>query len=182
MAALPIAVLSGYGVFLLLLRSWVEFEKSRFDPRAGEIEKALEESAFYRPAAEKWRRGSSWLDWLDFPGGLDFDEGCIAALLIGVLCALIGLLVFSILSASALIAEVFLDAFIVSALYRRLRIAAQEHWLGTAVRKTWLPALLTAALLSLAGWCLETMAPGAHSIGPALDRLLQSDSQNAPVP
>ena len=38
----PIAVLAGYGVFLLLLRFWVEFERARFNPESGEIDAALE--------------------------------------------------------------------------------------------------------------------------------------------
>ena len=36
----PSAVLAGYGVFLGLLKFWLEFEKSRFNPRVGEIEDA----------------------------------------------------------------------------------------------------------------------------------------------
>ncbi|CAN5428919.1 hypothetical protein BH18VER2_BH18VER2_10440 [soil metagenome] len=38
----PIAVLAGYGVFLLLLRFWVEFERARFNPESGEIDADLE--------------------------------------------------------------------------------------------------------------------------------------------
>jgi hypothetical protein len=171
-----------YGVFLLLLRSWVEFAKSRFNPRAGEIEKHLAEAAVDHPLAADHNRRAPWLDWLDIPSGFNPDEGCIFALLIGVVLALIGLLIFAILSASALLAEVFLDAFIISALYRRLRIAAEAHWLGTAVRKTWVLALITAALLSLSGWCLESLAPGSQSIGAALGRLWQDQPQNSPQP
>jgi hypothetical protein len=177
----PIAVLCGYIVFLLLLRFWVEFEKSRFNPQAGEIETGLENGQFDDPSSMSRDRGRSWWQWLDFPDAFDV-EGCLSVLLIAVLLALFGLIVFAILSATALIGEVFLDAFIVSVLYRRLRIAARGHWLGTAVRKTWISAIATAVLLGVAGWCLETMAPGAHSIGPALDRLLTDHPQNAPEP
>jgi hypothetical protein len=170
----PIAVLAGYGSFIGLLRLWLKFERGRFDPRAEEFESAIAPTP--SPAAtSNWKERlprRRWYDWLDFPDVFDLDEGCLIALLLGVVVALIGLAVFAILSAQAFIAEVFLDAFIVSVLYRRLRIAAREHWLGTAVRRTWILALLTAALLSLAGWCLEKAAPGSHSIGPALDRLV----------
>jgi hypothetical protein len=158
----PIAVLAGYGVFLLLLRLWVGFEEFRFDPQPNEIEATMGESTVEIPQPARRYRSSSWLDWLDVPG-LD-HEGCAPVILIAVILALVGLLLFAIASASALISEVFLDAFLVTVLYRRLRVAAREHWLGTPVRKTLLPVLLTATLLSLAGWCLETMAPGADSI------------------
>ena len=173
----PIAVISGYAIFLALLRGWVGMEKKRFNPSTPDVGSAFEERrstySYYG------RRDHSWFDWLDIPT-VDFDEGCLVVLLIGVLFALIGVLVFVIASATSLVAEVFLDAFIVTVLYRRLRIAAREHWLGTAVRRTWFPALLTAALLSLAGWCLETATPGAHSIGPALRGLLAPSSPTRP--
>ena len=171
----PLAVAGAYGGFLGLLRLWVEVERSRFDPRVGEIERDLQNTA---EGGEKVRHNSgprsSWLDWLDFPdfSVFDLDEGCLPTILIGVLVALLALLVSAIAAASGLIAEVFLDAFIVSVMYRRLRIAAKEHWLGTAIRKTWWTALLTAGLLAIGGLCLEKLAPGSRSIGPAIHRLL----------
>ena len=65
----------------------------------------------------------------------------------------------------------FLDAFIVSALYRRLSVAQKGHWLGAALKKTWAPALVTAVILAIGGWALERMAPGAPSIGKAIQQL-----------
>lgn len=179
----PIAVLAGYGVFIGLLRLWLEFERSRFNPRADEVENAvappplrLSESAW-----EERRSRTRWYDYLDFPDVFDLDEGCAVMFLLGILVALIGLAVFAVLSAQAFLAEVFLDAFIVSVFYRRLRIAAREHWLGTAVRKTWVLALITAALLSMAGWALERAAPGSHSIGPALEKILNAKTGSSDV-
>jgi hypothetical protein len=180
----PLAVLAGYGVFIGLLRLWIEFERKRFDPQTGEIDNLVTSIPLQIPESD-WKERlprNRWYDWLDLPGGFDLDEGCLIAVLLGVVVTLMGLAVFAVLSAQAFIAEVFLDAFIVSALYRRLRIAAQEHWLGTAVRKTWMLALMTAALLSLAGWCLEIAAPGSHSIGPASEQLLHGSPQNSPLP
>ncbi len=180
----PIAVLASYGVFIGLLRLWLEFERSRFNPRPGEIEEEAsipaETSASNSYHTRSRDRG--WFDFFDLPGAFDADEGCVIALLVGVVIGLISLAVFAILSAQALLAEVFLDAFIVSVLYRRLRIAAEGGWLGTALRRTWLLALLTAALLSLAGWCLEAITPGARSIGPALERFLRDDGQKSRHP
>jgi hypothetical protein len=86
---------------------------------------------------------------------------------------LVALLAMAIAAMPALLAEVFVDVFIVSVFYRRLRRAAQEHWLGTALRKTGWMALVAAALLALSGWTLETAAPGCHSIGPAIKKLLR---------
>ena len=90
----------------------------------------------------------------------------VLILLAAIVVGLVAVLVFVVTSAPALLAEVFIDAFVLSVLYRRLRIAAKEHWLGTAIRKTILQACMFALLLSFAGWCLEFLAPGSHSIGP----------------
>lgn len=169
----PFALLAGYTVFLGLLRLWVELERSRFNPEAAEV-KALvaEERRSAKPAWEEHDRRASWLDFLDVPSVFDFDDGCLPALLAALVIGLIVILGMAVAAMPALLAEVFVDVFIVSVLYRRLRIAAQEHWLGTALRKTWWLALITAALLSLAGWVLETLAPGSHSIGPAIEKIL----------
>jgi hypothetical protein len=126
----PIAVMLSYGVLLGLIRVWVEFERSRFDPDDADIEQAAREEDDERPARRE-RATESWLDYLDLPGsGLDFDEGCVPVILIGVVIALIVTVCVTIAGAPLLIAEVFLDAFIVTVLYRRLRIAEKEHWLG----------------------------------------------------
>jgi hypothetical protein len=169
----PLAACFAYGVFLGLIRIWVEIERARFDPRPGEVEGMLES----RNAESKSKTyhqtsgGSSWLDYLDIPNVFDLDAGCLPVLIAGAVIALGALLFMALANAPAFMAEVFLDAFIVSVLYRRLRIAAQEHWLGTAIRKTWLHVFLAIALLCLLGWGLDSLAPGSHSIGPALRRL-----------
>ncbi|HSH39069.1 MAG TPA: hypothetical protein VK993_09810 [Chthoniobacterales bacterium] len=163
----PVAVLAGYAVLLGLVRGWVELEKRRFDPDDPAIRNAVAE-----PTLHDWPR-RRWWDWLDFPGIdiVDVDEGCIPILLLGFVIVVIVAALTAIAGAPALIAEVFLDAFLVAVLYRQLRMAHEEHWLGTAIRKTWTLAFLAAALLAIAGFILEQLAPGARSIGPAIEQL-----------
>jgi hypothetical protein len=173
----PLAVVGAYASFLALLRLWVELEQRRFDPRELELDAADDdEERDHRRRAPPARSDDSWLDWLDLPDFFDFDidggEGCLVVALLGVVVALVIGILVALVGAPALVAEVFLDAFLVTALYRRLRVAAQEHWLGTAVRKTWKLALSAALLLALAGWVLGLLAPGAVSIGPAVERVL----------
>lgn len=167
----PVAVLAGYGVLLGLVRGWVELEKGAFDPDDPAIKAALageqtHPKRHYEPSGRWW----DWLDIANFDMS-DGDEGCIPLLLAGALVILFAAVLATIIGAPALIAEVFLDAFLVTVLYRRLRIAEKEHWLGTAIRKTWGVALVTAGALALIGWILEQLAPGAHSIGRAIERL-----------
>jgi len=171
----PVAVLAGYAFFLGLLRIWVEIERSRFDPREAELEALLvERRSSVNESSTLSRR--SWLDWLDLSNFVDVDEGCLPVLLlilvIGLVFGVAALLVSLVAAAPALLAEIFLDAVIVSMLYRRLRIAAKEHWLGTAIRRTWWRVVIVAAFLSLGGWALEEFAPGTHSIGPAIEKIL----------
>ncbi len=170
----PGALLASYAFFLGLLRLWVELERSRFNPNADEVKAFVqEERRSAKASEEKYERRHSWLDYLDVPNVLDFDEGCLQALIVVVVMGLIALLAMAVAAMPALLAEVFLDVFIVSVFYRRLRIPAREHWLGTALRKTWWLALAAAALFSLAGWTLETAAPGSRSIGPAIEKILR---------
>lgn len=162
----PIAVVGAYVVFLILMRIWVELEKTRFNPD----DLVIPEHAPHEPVFTEQK--NSWLDYLDLPD-LSFDEGCLPVLLIGVVVGLVVLLFTAIAGAPVLLAEVFIDAFLAGVLYRRLKIAAREHWLGTAIRKTWLIVLATAALLGIGGWVLSVMAPGTRTVGSAVEELLK---------
>ena len=181
-----VAVLGAWATTLGLLRIWVELEQRRFDhERFAAVSQepvgvgfAIAEEPAQPRHARPRRRGPS-LEWLRVLDGCDLDidlEGCLAVVIVGALIAAIAwVFVFVLTSASSLLAEVFLDAFFVSALYRRPRVAAVEHWLGTAVRRTGPQALLLAVSLALAGWLLQHYAPDTHSIGPALRELIHLD-------
>ena len=169
----PIAVVLAYGILLGLIRAWVELERSRFDPDDAEIKLAVARGEETGRDQHHFQPRDSWLDWLNFPdfGAFDFDEGCLPVILVAVVLALAAVLIATVAGAPLLIAEVFLDAFLISVLYRRLRIAAREHWLGTAIRKTWGAVLVTVVAFALGGWALEQMAPGARSIGRAIEQI-----------
>jgi hypothetical protein len=160
----PMAVIGAYGVFLGLIRIWVEIEKRHFDPDDPRLQRALSSED---GAPAKQTSSSSWLDWLDVPtGSLDLDEGCLPAVLVMAVVGLVGLLVFAIVGA-----PVFLDAFLAAVLYRRLKVAAQGHWLGTAIGRTWMVVALTALLLGIGGWTLGMLAPGSQTLGQAIEHL-----------
>lgn len=169
----PLAVLGAYAVFLLLMRGWVEIEQRNINPEDPEMLEALENGA---PEPLRTRSSGSWLDWLDLPDANLFDaEGCLPAILVGVVVALIGMVIVALIGAPVLLAEVLIDILLAGILYRRLKRAAQEHWLGTCIRETWFFVLCTAGLLFVAGLCLTMAAPEAQSIGPALEKLLHPE-------
>ena len=173
----PLAVIGGYLIFLAQLRLWVEIERAFYDPKQVPLAADPPEASESPTNLDRYQRGdSSWLDWLDLPGSVfDFEEGCLIGcvfvLLIGMLTGAAGLLFSLVMTAPELLAEVFLDAFVVAVLYRHLKIAAKEHWLGTAVKRTWKSALMMAAASSLLGIVLAGLAPNSHSIGPALKEI-----------
>lgn len=171
----PIAVLAAWCAMLGLIRVWVELEKRRFDPEAPELREAFGDGEIRSPARRLPRdRSSNWLDWLDFPDvGSLLDDGCLPLFLVAAVIGLVVVVLVAIAGAPTLLAEVFLDVFIATVLYRRLKKAAQGNWLGTAIRGTWGLALCTAALLGIVGCLLQAMVPEAHSIGPAVRGLFK---------
>ncbi len=170
----PLSIFGAYAAFLGLIRIWVEVERRHFDPEDPELLEDLASDEVEYEQVGTSRQDSSWLDWMDFSSGLDGDVGALPLLLIGVIIGLIVLLISAIGGAPLLIAEIFIDAVLAGLLYRRLRIPVNEHWLGTAIRKTWLYVGGAAVLMAIAGFCLDHMAPQSDSLGKAIKELFHN--------
>lgn len=117
--------------------------------------------------------GWSYLNTAESPGNAintvaDAEEFAIPLAALLLLGALLFSSFFIIYSAPVLFAELLVDAFLSASLYRRLRGLDVRHWLETALRRTAMPFLLTAALVSLFGWGMGRYAPEAHSIGEVI--------------
>ena len=80
--------------------------------------------------------------------------------LAGLIVAIVGLIG----GAEVLLAEVILDALLVSALYRRLKHLESRWWLEGAMRQTVVPVLVAVVFLAGAGLLFQQLAPDAHSI------------------
>lgn len=117
----------------------------------------------------------------DLLSGLDFDvdsEGCVffllaLALVVAGVCASL----YVVYAAPLLLAEILVEGVLLSGLYRGMKRARREgsgDWLGAAVRRTWLPVLLTLLTFAAAGYLLGRAAPRARSIGEAY-RMVSSD-------
>lgn len=72
-------------------------------------------------------------------------------------------------TAPVLFAEVLVDGVIMARIYRKMRIRTETGWGLSAIRRTWVPALLLVAFMAIAGIAMEHLAPGAHSIGAVVD-------------
>ena len=164
----PVSVLVAWIAFLFLTRLWAEFERTYFS-EVEEITKLLEGRDPAEVARSVKKRDWSFMDWFDL-GGLDLDpEGCLGVLafiLLGALViAAIGAIITIVTAAPMLISEIFLDAVLVSALYKRVRNLDQRWWISGAVRQTAKPVLLSALLLLIVGLAFHYYAPEARSIG-----------------
>ena len=163
-----LAVLSGYGGFLVMLRAWLEYRQGIWDERLAGSERMSD----FNPGPPDF--------FPDFPGGgdsprffLDLDDLWWLVLLI---CALLGALLtigYVIYDAPQLLAEVALDAGLVSAMYQRIRHEPQQHWSRAALRRTWIPATVLIFFMSIAGYAMGHLVPHARSIGDVLRAVMR---------
>ncbi|HUF03208.1 MAG TPA: hypothetical protein VMM38_03450 [Aridibacter sp.] len=99
--------------------------------------------------------------------GFDVDLEELGLVLIG-LALLVGGLVASlyvVYFAPVLLAEILVDALLVGGLYKRVSDIDRRHWLQTAIRKTWFPALLCATAFGIAGYVFQLAVPEARTLG-----------------
>ncbi|HSF43539.1 MAG TPA: hypothetical protein VLT87_27345 [Thermoanaerobaculia bacterium] len=105
-----------------------------------------------------------------FSFGIDLDEGGLLVLVAVLVIAAtsMGVVIWILWTAPALLAEVLVDGLVMTGLYRRLKHGPEPgHWLTGAIRRTWIPALVVALLFSIAGYLLQQAVPEARSIGAA---------------
>lgn len=187
----PAAALCGYLAFIALIRLWISVHRPSegfdidptsdiadavvgdFIPRAPDVPQSLElESA--RPRTEAGVGRAVRDSVLDAgSGGWDLDVGDFIWLVVAAACAIGGLLAigYVIYIAPVLLAEVALDAAIISALYRRLRADEAGYWLTSVFTRTWVPALVLVVFAIGVGFALEMIAPDARSIGGVIRTL-----------
>lgn len=101
------------------------------------------------------------------------EEFAIPLVILILLGAMLFSSLFMIYSAPVLFAELLVDGVLSASLYRRLRGLETRHWLETALRRTALPFVLTAAIFSASGWGMALYAPEAHSIGDVISHSKQ---------
>jgi hypothetical protein len=169
------ATLVGYLAFLLLLRAWIAYERGDWHvdgdlPDIGSRGESAKDAFLGGGRSGGGGAAGSWHDssqGFDTGIDLDLDIGELFSLVLAVLCALGGLIaiLYVVYAAPVLLAEVALDAALVAGLYRKLRQEEARHWLTSAIRHTWVPALVAGLFLIVAGVGIQWALPDAHSIG-----------------
>ncbi len=112
--------------------------------------------------------GGSWsLGDID----LGDDAGAFIIVVIAVVvaaAAVFGIAFYAVYSAPTFFAELLIDGGVGTWLYRRANVKDEPDWLTTAVRRTLLPAAAALVLFWAFGGLIEFMAPGATTVGQAL--------------
>jgi hypothetical protein len=148
----------------------------RMDEELAQVDPRLDDEAVTRKSVWRGRTPESdpaeWRGWsnlLDFLSQCLEFEGCLVvaaivaaiAMATGAAIAIGGM----ILQAEALLADVLLDAVLITALYQRLRKKELDWWTGGVLRETIKPVLMIMGCLMIAGLFAHHYAPEARSIG-----------------
>lgn len=165
------ATLIGYAVFLLLIRVWIALRRGESDisdlpdisdfPSNGDAFGGGQSGG--AGATGNWGEpaGDAGID-LDVP---DADAAWPVVLAAVILLGGVLAMFYVVYAAPVLLAEVALDAALVTGIYRKLRKKDAGHWLESAVRHTWLPATIAAVCMAVVGVVLQWAEPTARSIG-----------------
>lgn len=98
----------------------------------------------------------------------DADDLVIPLAIAAFVLALLLSTLYVVYSAPMLLAELSVDFLLATGLYRRLKKIPETAWLGTAIKKTIWPFLITALVISASGWVLQNSAPGANTLSEVL--------------
>ena len=198
-----LAVVCGYVTFVLLIRGWIAVHRRATARQAGRSSHALDAADAVDVVANAVdlripTRLPGGSDVTLFAGGrsggagagtsfadvrsgsasswnLDLDVDDLWPVFLAVVCVAGGVLALAyvIYSAPVLLAEVAVDAAIMTGLYRQLKKRAPRYWVTTVVRHTAVPALVLVVFAALAGYAAERLAPDARSIGGVIRALRQ---------
>ncbi|QEH38899.1 hypothetical protein OJF2_75090 [Aquisphaera giovannonii] len=178
----PIAVAAAYATFLGMLRSWLRKQSLAADlsddpegllaPGAAAFGAAatLAKAGEPEPGRPEEKKKSNPFGGGDLSGLGDLGgEGCgllVVLVLIAGLCTLL-VSCYLIVTSPMLLAELLVDGLLLGAMSRAVIADRPPHWSRSVLRRTWLPALITAVVFGLVGWGIERVAPGANTLAQA---------------
>jgi hypothetical protein len=177
-----VAVVSAYIVFLFLLWCWlhIKIEEYKDVPDLSSIT-SLSDSSFpsdYSGMGGEFGGGGAGesfeaveKDNQPVSNALECvadGELAIPLFLIIIVIAIAMASLWVVYSAPVLFAELLLDTLLSAGLYKRLRKLELRSWLGTAIRHTFIPFIITVVFISGAGWCIQLNNPSVKSIGEVM--------------
>jgi hypothetical protein len=190
-----LAVMGAYAVFLALLGIWLAINRPR--RRAAELPAALAidgndvanvtDALLYAgpdllpgpggapdmsPPISDGPSVSGSLKGVGSIGDAKDGEGLLILVVLLIVVALLAVLFVSVwilFEAPVLLAELLVDGALIAGLAKRLRRRDDEHhWAVTALRRTYVPFLITAAAFAFVGFSLQYFVPEATTMLEAL--------------
>ncbi|MBL7976763.1 MAG: hypothetical protein JNN12_00375 [Bacteroidetes Order II. Incertae sedis bacterium] len=101
-------------------------------------------------------------------GGIDLEDGAALLIIVLIVGAILAAFSYIIWAAPGILAEVFVDGVLASALARGIREEETGHWLWTVFRKTWWILTLLLVVLGWGGMVLQEAFPQAHTLSQVL--------------
>lgn len=190
----PLAILSAYVAFLLLLRLWLAYQRSQGDydsyvdfdlpGDSSSMEIASRSSDLIighggdfggSGAGGSWGESATTTPSSSYSGGgsvldsasFDIDLEELGLVIIAIVALIGGLFasLYIVYIAPILLAEILVDGLLLRGLYKRVENIEREYWLQTAIRKTLVPAILCVLCFGVMGGALQFLAPEAKSLG-----------------
>ena len=189
-----LASVAGYFAFVGMIRAWIAWQRGRLGGALDAVDAVdvVDAANAFGPelvparpvptllgggrsggagASSAWGEGGSAMtvesDGVSKVSGwsFDFDDAWpIVVAVIGIALGAVAVF-YTIWIAPVLLAEVALDAALVTAVYRRLKKADAGTWLGATLRRTWIAGAALAVFMAMTGTALTYVAPEARSIG-----------------
>lgn len=104
----------------------------------------------------------------DVVGGVDDEGGFVLAIVVGfltvVLFSVLGVGIFIIWEAPAILAEAAFNAVLAASLVRSTKRMNKQDWVGSVFKATWKPFAVLLALAMVAGWAMHHYTPKAQRI------------------
>ena len=168
----PLAVGFSYFMFLSLLRMWLSLQVSWASAHThyDAVDGFLDVGHFVPDSVFDGASGGGPAG--DAVGALDFDEWIFVAVAVAALCVGFLVCVYLVWAGPSLLAEVLVDGFVMSRVYKRMKVTGKAYWVSGALRRTWIAAVLVAVFFGVAGFAMQKIVPGAHSIGPVVERVM----------
>jgi hypothetical protein len=174
----PLAVGFAYLVFLALLRLWLKYQVTADSSGTSHGGYDVLDATQCLPDVVTGYDGGSASgpgSTGDALGAFDLDELVFVVIAVAAIFAGFLVCLYVVWTGPALLAEVLVDGLVMSRIYKRLKVTGPAYWLPGVLRRTWLPVVLVALFLAVAGFAMQTIAPSAKSIGPVIGHVLGND-------
>ncbi|HEY8099979.1 MAG TPA: hypothetical protein VIF82_04445 [Burkholderiaceae bacterium] len=167
----PIALSIAYVVFLFLLWLWLRTSTDNYGGDFSGI------SNFPTPSISD---SGTAVDGIGSNGSgghvadatlraiFQLEEFALPVIVFIVISAMLVISAWAVYIAPSLFAELLIDGVLSASLYRKMRGLETHHWLGTAIRRTIWPLVLTTFVLAFSGWVMQIYAPKAQTLGDVM--------------